>query len=338
MAFYLPSNAEIKEVEQDLLPRLMADRPIFDILPIEEVDDDLIIWEQEANYIGLQAYRGINGQPSRVKKVADNRYIVQPGYYGDQQDLNEQDLTRRRLFGTFGTAVDVSDLVAKAQRQLLVRRLDRIEQIGWSLLTLGAFSTFNEDGLLVHTDTFSTQTFTASVSWINLSTATPLQDLRALKLLHRGHSVRFDSKATLYVNQTTLNALLNNTNANDLGGKKNMYGATANLSVDEVNKILLGNDLPRVEAMDEGYIDDSGTFQLFIPNYTGTLVGKRMSGTPIGSYAMTRNANNPDMAAGAYTKVVDHGEKEVPRRIVIHDGHNGGPKLPLPTGIVNCTF
>ena len=336
--FYIPTNAELKQVEQDLIPDLSGNRPIFKILPVEEIEDDIIEWDQEDNYFGLQKPRGLNGQPGRVTKVGVDRWRVQPGYYGEQSDVDEQVLTRRRKFGTFGTAVDVSDLVMVEQRKLLMRRLNAIEYIGWTLLTTGIFAVANEDGSIVHTDQFSTQTFTAAISWLNLATATPLQDLRTIQLLHRGHSVRFDHTSTLYLNQTTVNALLNNTNNNDLGGKKNMYGATANLSLDELNKILLGNQLPLIEVMDDGYYDDNKVFQLYIANYTGCLIGKRTTGTPIGSYAMTVNANNPDMAPGAYTKVVDHGEKEVPRRITVHDGHNGGPKIPLPSGVVNCTF
>jgi hypothetical protein len=52
---------------------------------------------------------------------------------------------------------------------------------------------------------------------------------------------------------------------------------------------------------------------------------------------MVRNANNPGMAPGAYTKIVDNGSTDVPRNIVVHEGHNGGPVLFYGTAIVVMT-
>lgn len=161
--------------------------------------------------------------------------------------------------------------------------------------------------------------------------------MRIAKLLHRGHGVDFGRNATLYLNSTTVNNMLNNQNPNDLGGKR-INGGSSVLTLEDVNKIFMANDLPQVMPMDEGYYDDSNTFQLFIGNNLGTLVGKRKSGTPVASYAMTRNANNPDMAPGSYSKVIDNGERDVPRQIGVHRGHNGGPKIPFPASIVRLNL
>ena len=48
---------------------------------------------------------------------------------------------------------------------------------------------------------------------------------------------------------------------------------------------------------------------------------------------MIRNANNPDMAPGAYMKVIDNGERAVPRSIQVHDGWNGGIEFFYPSAI-----
>ncbi len=67
------------------------------------------------------------------------------------------------------------------------------------------------------------------------------------------------------------------------------------------------------------------------------IIGKRSSGARIMDYAMTRNANNPDSAPGAYAKVVDHTDgptATVPPMIEVHDGHNGGPRIYLPGSII----
>jgi hypothetical protein len=41
-------------------------------------------------------------------------------------------------------------------------------------------------------------------------------------------------------------------------------------------------------------------FTPFIPDATVLVTGKRPAGQPIAKYKMTRNANNPSMAPGAY--------------------------------------
>lgn len=333
-----PSAAELRAIEQEKLPVLIQDDPIFSILPLDEVDDDLLIWEQMDNYTGLQQIRGLNGEPSRVKQVGAKSYMMRPGVYGEFIRVDEEQLTRRRQLGTFGTPINIDDLVMRAQDQLLNRRIDAIRYIGWTLLTTGTFSIANPNGgLPMHTDTFPLQTFDAATSWATTATATPLADLRAMQLLSRGRGVDFGPRATLYVNRVTANYLLSNTNANDIGGKRTS-GLANIMSLADVNALLTGESLPNIAIYDEGYVDESGTFVPFIADLTGVLVGRRTSGASIGNYRMTRNANNPNLEPGAYTKVIDKGETEVPRIIDVHDGHNGGPVLYFPSAIVRAVL
>jgi hypothetical protein len=88
---------------------------------------------------------------------------------------------------------------------------------------------------------------------------------------------------------------------------------------------------------DEGYLDEAGVFTLYIPNGKAVLIGSRRDGQPVGEYRMTRNANNPGISPGAYTKVVDDPD-DVPRSVEVHDGHNGGPVLYFPSAIVVVTL
>src|SRR5438270_9372171 len=120
-----PSTAELEEVAQDKLPRLIADRPVFTVFPIETSDNYLLMWEQKDNYLGLAQVRGLNGMPARVNRIGAKRYQMQPGVYGEYIPIDEVELTTRRQWGTFGTPIDLSDLVMEAQDQLLGRRLDR---------------------------------------------------------------------------------------------------------------------------------------------------------------------------------------------------------------------
>lgn len=327
-----PTNSELQAVAQDKLPNLIIERPIFDILPMRNVDADVVMWEQEDNYRGLQQIRGLNGAPQRVKRVGGKRYIMQPGVYGEYLIVDEVEITRRRAYGSFNAVVSIDDIVMKLQDQLLGRRLDRIEKIGWDLLTAGTFSVAGPDGLTYQTDTFALQTYSAGTAWSTAATSTPLVDFRAMQLLSRGHSVSFGPSARAYMNQVTFNNLIKNTNASDLGGKR-----TAGLSpvndINNLNVILAGENLPQIVVFDGGYQDDSDTFQPFIPNAKVVVVGKRTDGAVIGEYQMTRNANNSGAAPGAYMKVNDDVDR-VPRLIEVHDGHNGGPAFFFPSAVV----
>lgn len=336
MATYqYPENRELQEVEQDLLPVLLLDDPIFEFMPIVEIDSHLLEWEQEDNYFGLQQLRGLDGQPGNVRAVGGKGYRAEPGVYGDFLTIDEEELTKRRQWGTFATPVNVTDLVRRRQDLLLSRRISRIRYVAWKLVTAGLFITQNRHGV-IHTDQYTMQTYNAS-AWGTPTTATPLADFRGAQLLSRGHSVSFGASATAFMNRTTSNKLLANTNAADLGGKRTS-GLANILSIAETNNVLGMEDLPQLRIFDDTYQDDAGATQLFIPNDVVAIIGRRSSGARIMDYAMTRNANNPDSAPGAYVAVVDHATdgpaKQVPPTIEVHDGHNGGPRLYLPSSII----
>lgn len=333
--FIFPSQVVLRQVAQELVPRLAANRRIFDIMPMVDEDSDILEWDQRDNFIGLQQVRGLNGDPPRVKFTGGKRYLMSPGTYGEFELIDERQLTKRRPFGTLsGAPIDVTDLVREAQDKLLQRRLDRIESIGWTLMATGTFSVADGNSVL-HTDSFTTQAFAAGIPWATLATATPLSDFRAVQLKSRGFSVNFGSAATAYMNRSTFNAFIGNTNQQDLGGRRGA-GLSSIEGINQANALLAMDDLPQINIYDDGYYDDTGTFQLFVPNNKVVVVGARRDGDPIGEYRMTRNANNAGMGPGPYMKVVDDPDR-VPRSIEVHDGHNGGPVLFHPAAIVVMT-
>lgn len=336
--FTYPSAVQLKEVEQDLLPLLTQDDEIFDEFPIVEENAFRLRWEQMDNYAGLQQVRGLDGQPGRVNPVGSKSYDMEPGVYGEYNVIDEQELTERRALGQFAEFISLNDLVRKRQDHLLGRRFDRVRQIIWSLLTAGTFSVAKRSGEIMHTDVFPLQTHSTSADWSAApTTATPILDLRAVALKYRGRSVSFGRKSKLYLNQVEANALLSVTTATDIGKVRGDSGATLN-TLDAVNAILLSNDLPQIVPYDKGYINDSGTFVPFIPDGKGVLIGARNNGAKLGEYRMVRNAQNPNVEPGPYTRVIDHGEDRVPRTIEVHDGHNGGPVIYFPGAVVVITL
>jgi hypothetical protein len=331
--YVYPSSYELQMIEREKIPRLTQNRPIFEILPMKNVDAAQLIWEQLANITGVQQVRGLNGAPRSVNALGGTQKYGVPGAYGEFRTVDEEQLTLRRQWGSYNKPVDISDLVMENQDQLLERRLNRIEKNGWDLLATGTFTATGAVGQVLHTDTFTTQTASAAVVWTSTATSTPLADLRAVQLLARGHSVNFGRQAKAYMSQATFNNFISCTNAADLGTKRT-YGLASITGLDDVNRILTGDNLPNIVIYDEGYIDDSNVFQLYIPYQKVIVVGVRQTGVPLGNYQFTRNANNPDMSPGPYMRIIDNLERELPRRLEIHDGHNGGPVLMFPAGIV----
>jgi hypothetical protein len=333
----MPTSAELQLIAQEKTPVLTMDDPIFQILPVTTADEAVLMWEQRDNYLGLQGVRGLNGQPGRVNPVGGKRYVVTPGYYGEYGVLNELMLTTRRAWGSFGMTIDVRDMVMEWQDFLLNRRIDRWRYIGWTLLSSGTFSASRSDGTVEHTDSYTLQHFTASPLWSTTATAHPLADLRANKLLGRGKGVNFGSGSTLYMNQSDVNNLLNNTNASDLFGRRTQ-GVSGVNNLSDLNAMLAGDDLPKIVVYDEGYLDSTGTFQLFIAAGSAVHVGKRLQGQVIGDICATRNANNPDLGPGPYQKIIDRGEDQVPRVIEVHDGANFAPRLYYPGSVIYYTI
>lgn len=337
--FTYPTNTELTEIAQSLLPVLTLDDPIFRLFPISDHDTTLVMWEQEDDFQGLQQVRGLNGEPAKVQPLGAKQYQMTPGVYGEQLLVSERELTERRRYGTFDQPITVDDLVMARVRQLKGREISRIRQILWTLLATQTFSVAHANGAIVHTDSYSTQTFNAIVPWATGATATPLADMSNAALQAAGYSVTFDAGATLFMNRLTWNSFRTNLNSGDLYGRRTGgFGTVNNLS--NVNELLTGDDLPTIAVYDRGYKNDAGTFTRLIPNNKAILVGRRDDAAPIGGYYMTRNANNAGMGPGAYTKIADNGADNsdpVPRKIVIHQGHNGGPVITYPSAVLVMT-
>jgi hypothetical protein len=333
--YIYPTADELQAIEQTKLPVLTQDDPIFEHFPIVNVDSHVLSWEQRDNYKGLQQIRGLNGQPKRVNPIGGNRFTMEPGVYGEFATIDEIELTTRRQWGTFNSPINIDDLVTEKQDLLLSRRFDLIRSILWTLVSTGTFTVANELAQTMYAGTFTLQTFSAGTSWGTSATATPLANFRAVQLLSRGYSVDFGTRARAYMNRVTFNKMISNTNANDIAGRRTS-GLLTVLNLDEINGVLAGEGLPMIVIHDAGYLNTSGTFVPFIADDKVVLIGARPGNQPLGDYAMTRNANNPNLEPGSYTKVVDDPD-DVPRNVQVHDGHNGGPRVYFGSAIVRMS-
>lgn len=342
-----PTDAALELIEQDYIDQMNESDPVFDLFPIVNTDDDILVWEQRDNYMGLAQVRGMNGDPASVKRIGAKRYQMVPSVYGEFMPVDELEMTRRRPLGQFNGRVPISDLVTERQNQLRARHFNRVRWVIWQLLINGTFNVYGPDGALMASDSFKLTTYTPQVPWTTYATATPEADLRAIQLLNRGHSVSFGAGAVAFANQYTTNVMLSNANQNDLGGKRVVGGGTYN-DLNQVNQLYGANGLAKFVSYDEGYMADGtevgpggvslgyapNSFQLLIPDGYVVFIGKRPNGAKVGEYRITRNAQNADGGGRPYVKVIDTIDRRVPRNIEVHVGHNGGPLVFFPSSIV----
>lgn len=350
--YVYPTAAEFFEIGQDLISQGRAGRQGLDIAPTVTKNTFNVRWAQADNYHGLQQMRGLDGQAPKVQRIGSTTYTYEPGVYGEHTVITEQELLKRAIPGRPEIRIPVDDLVMADARLLTTRELDGMEARVWILLATGTISVplGGPNAPLSWSDTYTTQTYSPTVPWSTLSTATPIANLQTIQQLSVGHSALFGATSTLYMNQVTANRLINNTNSSDFGGKKDQYGATLN-ALPAFNNYFQGQNLPKVEINDRGYqlLPISGPettpttqFKKFIPDGTAILVGKRPDNSNVLEFQQTINAMNPGFAAGPYQFIKDfsagiNAPKELPPRLEVHRGFNGGLTVLFPSAIVSIT-
>lgn len=340
VTYTYPISRELMEIAPAKIARLSENRLGLKIMPVRGVEAAMIEWTQRDNYYGLQKIRGYGGSPTRVSPIGSRRYRYEPAVYGEFVEHDEQELATRAGSAVGDVVIDITGMITEDQDQLLGRELDRIEQIIWALLGTGTFAIAQARGdgttTVVFTDTFEIQTITATVPFSDYDNSFPLRTMRQMATLGRGKGLIFGRKAMCYVNQTELTNILNNSNPKDLGGKLLAVGEIR--SLDDINKVLLAQDLPMLEAYDEGYDDDDNAFQLFIPDGKMIVIGAHNSGGKIGEYIKTRNPYAGNTAKSySLTKNYMTGENapvEIGKGLEVHQGHNGGPCLYYPGAVV----
>lgn len=337
--YQYPTSRQLRRINPERIVNLQRSRPTFRLFPVREYQEWRLEWEQRDNYRGFQQLRGLNGEPSYVKMVGIKRYSSEPGVFGEYMTLDEKQMTTRASLYNEAQTVDVSDLVLERQGYLNARETDLLEFIHWTCLLNGTITIAGPTGAEYKT-TFPLQTAAFSDHSVR-NTATPLADFLGLKTLTRGKSVSFGSNAEAYMNSTMTAHIMLNNNAADLGGMRASLGGIARtgtpITIEEANRLFTAQGTPVIVEYDEGYNRESdGAYTLWLPDDVIVVVGRRTNGDPLGEYRMVRNVNNPSNAAGRYTKVIDNLNRDVPRKISVHQGHNGGLVVFYPSAIVKA--
>jgi hypothetical protein len=338
-SFTYQDAATLTSISPELIVAASMDDPIFKVFPIRERNTGKLRWTIKDSYRGLMALRGLGGEPTRVNKVGQRLFEALPGAYGEFETVDEVEMTNRAsgFPANMDVPVDVSDLVAESQEQLTVRQVNRMKQIAWLLAVQSTFAVPLPGGGIGHTESYVGQTVIVAPLWSDTQNALPLKNLRDLQSnFGRGTSNNFGGTAEAWMNSRTANFLLANYNPQDLGRERTIAGATVN-DLPGISRILVSQNAPQIMVWDDGYLDDTGVFNLYLPDGKVMVVGKRPNGETPGEFQMTRNANNPNFEAKPYAFVDDRTQgamKTVPPRIDVHQGFNGGPVMERASQIV----
>ena len=205
--------------------------------------------------------------------------------------------------GEFGMPQRNAEEQMSDSMNLIDRFIKRYKNNVWTLFTTGTYSVLGPKGDYIGGDSYNFQSFTVTTAWSDFSAAVPIEDLRNMRLQHRGTSSSFGRKGKIYLQSQDVINLLSNTNANDLGAKRviTQNAGAQPFQLGDVNRFLLDSDLPEIVEYDE-FLPTSATnfatsipsatgggpfpYTMYIPYQTGVAIGARDYGEPIGDYTM----------------------------------------------------
>lgn len=350
--FSYPTAAQVFRIAAELETATMADLDEFKMFPTVNRDTHNVRWWQQDNPYGRMHFRGLEGRPAKVQRLGDGSFAYEPGVYGEFISIGERELTTRAIPNRPDIVVPIDDLVTNAEKQMVGREITRMRYNIWQMLGTGTLSVSlpGPTGPVIWSDTYNIQTYTSTIPWSTLATATPIRDMQTVQQLSVGHGVDFGAGATLYVNQVTANRLINNANASDFGGRRNQAGSTLN-NLASFNSYFAGQNLPQIKIIEDGFqpfpiagpeTNPVAQYVKFIPDGLAILVGKRPAGQTVGEWQRTLNLNNPGGASGPYQYVKDYikgynAPKETPPRIEVHRGFNGGLAIYFAAAVVAWT-
>jgi hypothetical protein len=330
-----PTNAELNEVVQEYV----ADTENFtgaQILPETDTYAQKIQWDERDRDRGATAPHVMGTDPKLDTRQGSKTHEFDPIPFKETDLLKEDEILKARELGTINNTLDLGREIARIAKNRLDKTRIRVEMMRWQALK-GSL-TINENGVKI-SETFPVQSHSPLVDWDNLSTATPLRDFNALKLKFRGTGASARG-AKAYMNQVTVNWLLENQNEADLKGFQNSNFTNLAYSVDELNKIFSGRGLPEIIVNEDFWIDENDQEQLFLGDGEVVVVGQRMGGQKVGDVQRTPSLHldkNGRPAPGYFSIIEVNGQpSDVVGSVSMGQlGKSKNPKVEI-TGGVYC--
>lgn len=306
--------------------------------PIKPHPTETIEWWEELPIVGRTAAYTLDTDPKVRKKRGGNHHLERTSYWKDTAILDESDFLR---------VGDMMRFDSLAGRQLITNHIvegdtllnARIESLIADAMVLGKV-TINENNIKREIDYGYVDGYnkvTAGVSWDDPQ-ANIVGNLQSWIRKFRGFVKR---GVRIVMNGVTAEAMMENQKVLNLFRQSDMAKELGRDNFPAVVMKLVGSSLvTSVMIYDEGYLDDSGVFQPFIPDGKVLILGTPPNGESIGNFITTPNLTNgmngnpkPGKILGVIDKTDD---PERPRYKTVH-GIYGIPIIRYVKCVISAT-
>jgi hypothetical protein len=332
LIFTFPTNVSLDLVLQEYVVQRDKLRGL-QLAPFIDLLTQKVRWDIRDNVRGLTKTHVMGTNPQLGKRPGSKTKEYTPFYFKEEDVIKEDEILRSRELGTLGGVVSIDTEVALTMKNRVDRNFLRAESLIWQMLT-GLITL--DDANVKASETFPIQTLDAS-NWGDLSNGAPLKDFMDVQLLFPGSGASA-AGAMAFMNQKTANNLLRNNNAADIRGYQTRQFIASTYGVADANKILTDRNLPNIEVYNEGYYDDAGVFQFFIPDDKVVVMGKRGQGEVCCNFGLTpslHRTKNGMPAPGFFSFItVNGGPNNGAAQIDLQQlGQDGNPKIGIIGGM-----
>lgn len=320
-----PTNAELTEVVQEYEAQTQNYKGA-EILPETDSMSQKIRWDERDRERGMTAPHTMDSDPKIDKRQGSKTHEYEPIPFKETDLMKESEILNARELGTLNGTINLSREIARIAKNRLDKTKARVEWLRWQ--TLRGQISINENGVKV-TENFNVQNYVVLSDWDDLANAKIIRDVNRLALMFRGTGAS-PKGAKIFLNQTTMNWVLENQNEADIKGFQNSNYLNLTYSVDEVNKILTGRNLPTFEVYDEFWVDENNNEQFFIPDGEIVVVGARPGGQKVGDVRNTPSLHRVKngMPAPGYFNVLEVNGRPAEQVGSVTISELGGSKNP----------
>lgn len=275
------------------------------------VDSDKVQYHQYESPYGLTSLRGLGGAPPVRRMPGYRVYELDPGYFGDETQVNEAEITKGVQPGTLADPLDVKDWLGKLMLDFHCMISSRFRVTLADMLADGTVRITDSQGNVFQYTIPGYRTFTPGTAWVSsAATATPITDLLTQKaVLQKGTSTKFGAESTLQMNSATLANYFKTNQVQNVYRAKfgaSIIGLDGTADLQGVNQIHQGFDLPKIEVYDYGYFPTLAdakartyaNWVYAVPTNTVLWLGKRPGGQKLGQFQLTRHAGKVGMSDG----------------------------------------
>lgn len=330
-----PSTQEITHIVRNRVvdPSTFRARSFCPITPEYVLD---IQYDVLAPSYGMTRAHNVGSNPATTNVPVMSTQRFGTAYWKETLTLNEKELLYARNAGSYHQRAG-RDLVVQRALHLDTRLETRLEWLPWQVLVAGQIAI--NDNNVSYTVTYGLPAANKpdlsgdSANKWSAATCNPVDNINDWVALYRGSGAK---PKTVFMNQITAKYLTRSTAIQNLL-KNTIY--VKNLGVTQmpdVLKMLIPN--LDFEIYDGGYLDETKTFQPFIPDGRVCMIGD-YTGEKMMDFVSTISLHNGGIdkpAPGKFAIVEDESQNKKNPHIDITTGIYGLPRVFHPEWIVSA--